>query len=392
MDKGNRENGQAPARPLPIRWYVMRTADMLARLWPVPRQRRGALVVIADCGLGDVVLAHAAISRYPEFLQMPPGAITLVGTGPAASLAPLIFSGMAFRQIDEIAFHRNPIYRLRFALWIRRHGFAVAICGSFMRKPMVCDALIDLSDAPRRVIVQPHLTSKSRRIFEAYLRRCPEIVDGGPYPTAEILRHIRVLAAVANSPVPLTPPRLSWERRGVVGLPERYAVIAAGASSMDKCWPLENFLRVAEFLYAGRLPVVFIGGPTDDELKRRLADADRDGRFIDLVGETPLRVLFDVLARASLVIANDTGPAHIAIALERPTVVILGGGHFGANFPYPNEATPPNLRVLYHELPCFHCSWHCTQPRAAERSVPCIDAVSLPEVLAAAERCLSLDA
>jgi ADP-heptose:LPS heptosyltransferase len=368
----------------------MRLVDWLARLCKLPSQRRGVLVVIADSGLGDVTLAHFAISRYPEILGIPAGAITIIGTKPAQSLAPLIFPDMQFRPIDEIRFHRHPLYRLKFAIWLRRRGFAIAICGSYMRKPMVCDALIELSAAPRQIVVQPYTTAKTQRIFERYLRRRDvEIVDGGAYPTAEIERHARTLSAVAKRSIALSSPHVAWSARLPSDLPPHYAVIAAAASSSDKCWPIENYLAVADALARQGLAIVFIGGSGDTALKHALRAADPSGRFIDRIGATPLPALFDLLAGATLVVANDTGPAHIAIALARPTVVILGGGHFGANFPYPDAATPRGTRVLYHEMPCYHCHWICTQPRRAGRPVPCIDAVTVKQVLAAVDASLA---
>jgi ADP-heptose:LPS heptosyltransferase len=379
----------ASARPLPGRWYVMRLVDWLVRLWPTPATRRGALVVIADSGLGDVTLAHFAIAQYPALLGMPPGAITIVGTSPAASLAPLIFPGMVFKPIDEIAFHRNPLYRFRFARWIRREGFAVAICGSFMRKPMVCDALIELSGAPRQIAVSPYRTPKTARMFAAYDRPPRETIEAGDYPTAEIRRASRVASAVARRPIELVPPRIAWSGARPAGLPTRYAVIAAGASVLEKCWPLENFMAVARSLAAHGLTPVFIGGDTDHAPKQALQSAECNSGFIDRIGATTLPGLFDLLAHAALFVGNDTGPAHIATALGTPTVVVLGGGHFGANFPYPPEATPASMRVLFREMPCFHCEWHCTQPHEAGRPVPCIDAIGVDEVERAAEACLA---
>jgi ADP-heptose:LPS heptosyltransferase len=380
----------ARPRSLPLRWYVMRFVDWLARLWPLPAQRRGTVVVIADSGLGDVTLAHFAISRYPELLGMPASAITIIGTQPAQSLAPLIFPDMPFRLIDEISFHRHPLYRLKFAIWLRRRGFAVAICGSYMRKPMVCDALIELSAAPRQIVVRPYTTAKTQRMFERYLRRRDiEIVDGGAYPTAEIERHARMLSTVAKRSIPLSPPHVAWSAERAADLPPRYAVIAAAASASDKCWPIENYLTVADTLARQGLAIVFIGGSGDTALKQALHNADPSGRFIDRIGATKLPALFDLLAGATMVVANDTGPAHIAIALARPTIVILGGGHFGANFPYPPAATPRGTHVLYHEMPCYHCHWICTQPRRAGRPVPCIDAVTVEQVLAAVDASLA---
>ncbi len=388
MNQAPRADDLAAARPLPGRWYVMRFVDFLVGLWPTPRQRRGALVVIADSGLGDVALAHFAIARYPEALGIAAGDITIVGTGPAQSLAPLIFPGMAFRRIDEIAFHRSPFYRFRFALWVRRSGFAVAICGSHMRKPMVCDALVEISVAPRQIAVSPYRTPKTARLFAAYDKAPRETVDGGAYPTAEILRASRVLSAVARRAVDLIPPRIAWTAKPT-GLPPHYAVIAAGASVAEKCWPLESFMDVARFVAARGLLPVFIGGDTDHALKQALESAKGDFAFVDRIGATTLPELFDILAGAAILVGNDTGPAHIATALGAPTIVILGGGHFGANFPYPPEATPATMRVLFHAMKCFHCEWHCTQPHDPGQPVPCIDAVGVDEVLRAVDDCLN---
>jgi ADP-heptose:LPS heptosyltransferase len=382
-------NVPAADRALPARWYVMRAVDLLARLRRPPRQRRGALVVIGASGLGDVTLAHFAIDRYPELLDLAPADITIVAGESAQGLASLVFPGMEFRLVDDIAFHRNPIYRLRFLLWLRARGFDVAICGTYMRKPMVCDALVEASGARRRIVVSPYMTEKTRRIFRGYLRRCPEVVATGEYPTSELLRYSRLASAVAHRDVKLTPPLLAWTRSPASGLPERYAVVAAGASGPEKCWPLENFIAVAKFLEEHGLRPVFIGGDTDRALKRALASRDPEGRFIDRIGNISLSGLFDILTGAALVVANDTGPAHIAAALARPIVVILGGGHFGANFPYPPEATPPFMRVVHRDMPCFHCHWHCTQPHVPGGPVPCIEGVGVDEVIRAAEHCLA---
>ena len=54
-----------------------------------------------------------------------------------------------------------------------------------------------------------------------------------------------------------------------------------------------------------------------------------DPNFFDLTGRTKVPQLLDLLNHAALVVTNDTGPAHLSIGLDTPTVVIVGGGHFG---------------------------------------------------------------
>ena len=60
----------------------------------------------------------------------------------------------------------------------------------------------------------------------------------------------------------------------------------------------------------------------------------------DLTGQTTLPELLTLMKHAALVISNDTGPAHLSIALGVPTIVIVGGGHFTSFVPYPDHVCP----------------------------------------------------
>ncbi len=75
---------------------------------------------------------------------------------------------------------------------------------------------------------------------------------------------------------------------------------------------------------------------------------------------------------------------------QPPTIVLVGGGHFTSFLPYPAALTPLQVRFVWHELPCYHCFWLCTQPQAAGASYPCLAAVSLAQVRDAAEELLAL--
>lgn len=68
----------------------------------------------------------------------------------------------------------------------------------------------------------------------------------------------------------------------------------------------------------------------------------------NLGGATSLPVLGAVIARLSVLVTNDTGPAHIAYALATPSVTVFGGADPAANPP------PPTGRhvALVHPVPC----------------------------------------
>src|SRR5579872_2207759 len=113
-------------RRRPRRWFLFRAFDLLARLWPVPGERRGVLVVRID-GIGDMVLFHPAFAHYAAGLGVAPDEITILGCQSWAALAPAFFPGVKFYAIDEHAYDRSPFYRLKVSLWVRRQNFAVAL-------------------------------------------------------------------------------------------------------------------------------------------------------------------------------------------------------------------------------------------------------------------------
>ena len=102
--------------------------------------------------------------------------------------------------------------------------------------------------------------------------------------------------------------------------------------------------------------------------------------------------LLDLMNHAALVISNDTGPAHLSIALGRPTVVIVGGGHFGSFVPYPEEVKPQNALFVYQEMECYHCFWRCYKRANKYQIFPCIGTIDEDQVWRACKELLESDA
>src|ERR1700742_187854 len=117
-------------RRRPRRWFLFRPFDLIARYWPVFKQRRGVLVVRID-GIGDMVLFHGAFQHYPDALGVARADITILGCNSWAKLARAFFPGVKFHAIDEHAYDRDPFYRLKVSLWVRSQGFAIALLDSF---------------------------------------------------------------------------------------------------------------------------------------------------------------------------------------------------------------------------------------------------------------------
>jgi heptosyltransferase I len=100
---------------------------------------------------------------------------------------------------------------------------------------------------------------------------------------------------------------------------EPFAVLLPATNWETKQWPVENFAALVNPLRERfGLESVLAGGPDAAALSSSLPGA------INLAGKTTLRQLIALLERADLVIANDTGPMHIAAALGRPLVTMFG--------------------------------------------------------------------
>ena len=114
------------------------------------------------------------------------------------------------------------------------------------------------------------------------------------------------------------------------------------------------------------------------------------GGVIDLIGKTSLEQLLDLINHAQLVVSNDTGPAHLSIALGAPTLVVIGGGHFGCFVPYPEEVRPDNARFVYYLMDCYHCFWNCPKRATKYDVFPCVKAVETDEVVRLSKELLEL--
>jgi hypothetical protein len=159
---------------------------------------------------------------------------------------------------------------------------------------------------------------------------------------------------------------------GVSGQP--FIAVHPGATAPSRRYPAEGFSEVCRALTAKTsLPVVFTG----DESEKLLVDAIRRGvkaRTYSVAGGLGLSGLAALIDDASLLISNNTGPAHIAAALGTPVV-----GLYALTNP---QHTPWKVasRVLFHDVPCKFC-YKSVCPRGTN---DCLASVSPQDVVAAA--------
>ena len=158
----------------------------------------------------------------------------------------------------------------------------------------------------------------------------------------------------------------------------RVVAIAPGARWASKRWPPERFALLLKSLKASGYQPLLLGGEAD----AAVLAAVRAGLDFTVPDTTALDVggLAAAVARCALVIAGDTGPAHVAAALGVPMVAI-----FGPTSPERWRPISEHAEVVRVPLECSPCSNH-GDAACPLKHHDCMQRLSVEEVLAAAKR------
>lgn len=109
-----------------------------------------------------------------------------------------------------------------------------------------------------------------------------------------------------------------------IGSAEPIVCLHAGSARPEACWPLERFASVGQRLAKDGARTLVIGTLGDQSRCATLAETIPNA--ISVAGRTSLPLLAALLERATLLVTNDSGPMHMAAALDIPLVVPFGPG------------------------------------------------------------------
>ncbi len=159
-------------------------------------------------------------------------------------------------------------------------------------------------------------------------------------------------------------------------------IVPGGAFGPSKCWPSKRFAQTADWLIANYNATVVVSvspDPVEKIIANEICDLSKHN-LINLaerpMGLGELKALF---SRAELVISNDTGPRHIAIALGRKVVTL-----FGPNDPAWTDTDYENEIQIVGNVPCAPC----TKPLCKKSQHWCMQAITVQMVGNAAKELL----
>lgn len=333
------------------------------------------ILVIKLRYIGDVLLATPALralrERYPDAclaVAVNPGTEEILKWNPDADEVLVVARGTVFEQTKFI---KN----------LRRRRF---------------DCVIDLTDGDRSAFLTRVSGAPVRIGFNEENRwrglLYTSVVQLPPRVLHRVERDLEALRPLGIEPK-WSPPvlRVTEEdaREGDRLLAEAgvgvhgdrpLVLLQPGARYWFKAWPAERFAQLADRLADTFGCRILIGGDSSEvELAESVRKHARSAP-VNLAGRTTLLQLAGILRRCDLFIGNDNGPMHMAAALGVPVVAL-----FGPSDPAVWGPRGGRTEVLYKGLDCRGCF----RPDCFRGEQNCMKLISVDEVFAVAQRCLS---
>jgi heptosyltransferase-3 len=364
---------------------------------PVPRQEIAAsilpslsagarILVLRLRSIGDIVLLTPALrllkdwrpdlrasvvveSRFRELLAGNPDIDEVLDPGQGSGWAKVVSRAQAVRQIR----------RQRAALCLNLHGGPTS-------------ALLTWMSGARWKVGFAHY--RARGLYQLLIPDARTILDQPSLHTAEHQASAFFYLGLPRREIPpaclaVSAEQQAWwtEKRLNLALRPQgpYALLHPTALYATKQWAPENFTKLGLYLEAqAGLEVVYTCGPGESPVLDAIEQAA--GRPLKRLEGMSLGHFAAALADARLFVGNDSGPAHMAAALGRPSVVIFGSSSSQIWGPWPRPGSGRPVRVVQNPYDCNPCPGdRCYRFARPE----CILSVSFEQVRSAVDAVLS---
>jgi len=343
------------------------------------RQTRYQRILVARTDrIGDVLLTTPAVKALR--LHYPTSYIAMM----VAPATRQLVEGNPYLDevivLDKRGRHRGMLATWRLALALRRKGFDVAV---ILHPTVRVHLLCFLAGIRERI-------GYDRKAPYLLTRTIPHKKQEGRKHELEYNFDVLGLLGVTTAERELFMPIRPDAEREVEGRLKEAGIAAdvtlvavnPAASDASKRWPAAKFAALIDRM--GQMPGVRVAVVADAAHRAVTQELLLTTRVsvLDFTGAFDLSQLASFFKRCRLLVSNDSGPVHIAVAVHTPVISIFGRNQPGLG---PERWGPVGPRdvAVHKETGCDPCLAH-----ACTRGFRCLEAISVDEIFAHAQKIL----
>jgi ADP-heptose:LPS heptosyltransferase len=354
---------------------------LVAFILPKNHSVSSKVLLIRLDNIGDYVIWAGQASSIRKLYPKDQYELVLLGNDQWSSLAASNDNFDEVWSVNRNLFLKSPSYRFQVFKKLRKYKFQVIINFQFSRELWVGDEIVRIGFSDKKTGHLGDLANIS--VLERFIGNFwyDELIRLNDSAVTEFERNVKFICKIGGSPsLRLANFTLDDEVDLLTGELENYFVLFPGASWDGRRWPANHFSELAALLQEKGMVGVICGSIKEQGIAREINHA-LNSPILDLTGMTSLQTLITVIRRGAVLISNETSAAHIGAATGTPTVCIIGGGHFDRFLPYKGLKNPPPMRMAYVKMDCYGCNWNCTQGYSGVGPVPCIDKITIAQVM-----------
>jgi ADP-heptose:LPS heptosyltransferase len=356
--------------------FVLLTLPKILRFFGRFRKPAKRILLIKTDAIGDYILFRNFIELTKLSEKYRGYQIDLLGNQLWEGVTVQYDSGFLNKAyfIRPGSFYEAPLKTFKLGWQLFINNYEVVLQPTYTRV-FITDGLAALSAAKQIIGYQSDnegITARYKNKTDRFYTQLLPLPDGIYF---EFHRTRYFFETVLGSSLPIKQPVITTpnnSRNGIAILP--------GAGAFKRGWEKEKFLELITLLRRQTpQPIYLVGGPGEVENGKYLMQNLPAGSVEDRINKTSLPQLIELIGSSTLLISNETGATHMAVATQTPSVCILGGGHFERFAPYPDDVTCKPVCV-YEKMPCYYCNWLCIYKTEAQQPFPCISAVTVDNV------------
>ena len=331
---------------LPFRYLVRR------KKVPV---NSGTMLIIRLDAMGDYILFRNFLEVLKKNGKYAGFRITLCGNIEWKNLAEVFDKEFIeeFIWIDRKKFYNNFFYKYHILTKIHNSGFEVVINSAYTREILFGDLIVKVSDAKERIgcsgSLDKHAKWKRALLSDSYYTT---LFNSKNENLFEFYRNKEFFENLLNRKLSIGKHYFNTGKLNIEKITgDKYVILVPGAKDKERIWDMENFVSVSQFIIKNyKLKVIVSGSENEKMLAETLISKLNPDYAYNLAGKVSLSSLVKYIEDAELLLSNETGPVHIAAAVNTPVICISNGNHLGRFNPYPKEIFQNAYYIYPHEV------------------------------------------